>query len=147
MYQTSADSCLPPPSRASQAHGVYLEPICPEGIACFRDMCERLFPITYSFSFYDEILAEARCRGFFVCSGALRVGICAFSLSESTAYLLVFGILHEFRNRSFGTTALQQLEQLVKHSYRVTEVLLHVQVNNVNAKGFYTGRGYALLST
>ncbi|KAI4291758.1 hypothetical protein PAPHI01_1032, partial [Pancytospora philotis] len=41
----------------------------------------------------------------------------------------------------------QQLEQLVKHSYRVTEVLLHVQVNNVNAKGFYTGRGYALLST
>lgn len=132
------------PCQIKNGNSITLHAIDPHSLELFKRMCNVLFPVNYSAQFFDSLLTEPGHYVFFIYNGAVCIGLCAFSVADVSAYLLVFGILPEFRGRMFGTRALRFFEEYAYYYLRLSSVWLHVQTSNACAKNFYYANGYIL---
>lgn len=116
--------------------------VLPGQVAILKAIHTRLFPITYSESFYHKIFEDHSHQSFFIHNNQEYVGACSFYTRDDSAYIMTFGILSLYRRHGFGSQALQLLESILKCHLRVSRVYLHVQTNNLAAISFYTKNSY-----
>lgn len=110
-----------------------------------RQICRVLFPIVYSNTFYHKMIIQIDYHCFFIYQGCLCIGVCSVQIESHYSYLLVFGLLPEFRGQGLGTASLSHIERFVSNELRVSTIYLHVQINNLRAKSFYLNNGYLLV--
>jgi ribosomal protein S18 acetylase RimI-like enzyme len=102
------------------------------------------FPVTYSESFYKDILKRnnENLNRFAYHNGTLVGAVCARLDPEDPQrlYILTLSVLAAYRGRGIGSQLLQNLLDYCATQPAIDRITLHVQTSNTDAIRFYTER-------
>tara|TARA_A100001035_G_C27713234_1_gene468257 strand:+ start:196 stop:759 length:564 start_codon:yes stop_codon:yes gene_type:complete len=116
-------------------------------------------PVRYSPKFYKDLLAPEGTTEFtydpkfmrFAHYNGFAIGAIAARLEKeedealkgkSKLYLMIMNVLAAYRRRGVASALLSHIIKEATKDERVTELLLHVQTSNVEAKDFYLANGF-----
>lgn len=104
-----------------------------------------LFPVVYSENFYTRLFnAGSFCIVGVVNDGDIvAVATARVAFNDEEAYIMTFGVRHDYRRQHLGTVAMQQIIRLLRSHTCCDSVTLHVKSTNWVALGFYESLGFA----
>lgn len=114
-------------------------------------------PVRYSPKFYKDLLAPAGTTEFtydpkymrFAHYNGFAIGAVAARLEKEEGhegkfklYIMIMNVLAAYRRRGVASTLLGHIIKEAAKDEKVTELLLHVQTSNKDAKDFYLANGF-----
>eukprot|EP00948_MAST-09A_sp_MAST-9A-sp1_P000796 g796.t1 len=137
----------------SYAKKITYGPVIKSNLEQLRRMNRAIFPVTYSETFYKNILRApiALCRLVYLLDVPVGSICCRVEPARETmgtpkrAYLMTVGVLAPYRGKKIGTTMLQYIIDtiLTKDDLQdIHSIYLHVQSNNEDAQNFYAKFGF-----
>ena len=119
--------------------------LTPRSIGQVRVLNTHLFPVRYKDSFYEQLLANADLGrlGYFADCLVATIGC---KIQSKRLYIMTLGVLENYRRFGFGSQLLGwAIEQGNKHC--LSEIALHVHVDNIAAIEFYSKNGFVVHHT
>ncbi|PAV18844.1 N-acetyltransferase NAT13 [Pyrrhoderma noxium] len=118
--------------------------ITTNNLGTVRVLNSTLFPIKYSEKFYKDILSpdvEDFCKLVYLNDVPIGTICCRIETKddENNLYLMTMGVLAPYRSRNIGSRTIQHILDAAKvhKKPKISNVYLHVQVSNADAKRFY----------
>ncbi|KAI8967377.1 acyl-CoA N-acyltransferase [Mycotypha africana] len=118
-----------------------------------RVLHKTLFPVEYKDNFYNELLEAGEFAKLAYCNDVCVGTVCCRKefvdeqvKDKFKIYMMTLGVLDPYRHLGIGTKMVQHILEQAKSS-NITQVYLHVQINNTEAVDFYKKNGFDIIST
>ena len=111
-------------------------------------------PVRYSDKFYRDLLTNGNEKyQKFACWNGFTIGaVCArvekheavegVEAQQNRLYIMVINVLAAYRRRGVASVLLNYVLEEASKDESITQVYLHVQTSNVEAKDFYLSKGF-----
>ncbi|KAJ2848798.1 hypothetical protein IWW36_003068 [Coemansia brasiliensis] len=147
---------------ASQTQ-ISIQPVVSENISKVRNLNSVLFPVRYSKTFYENLLQpnyfgrlayfNAQCVGTITCCkqplGYADVKMAGMREPSERCemYMMTLGVLAPFRRMGIAQSLVKCALETAAEDPSIKRVVLHVQVGNDDALGFYHKLGFVTTHT
>ncbi|KAG0303974.1 N-alpha-acetyltransferase 50 [Dissophora globulifera] len=136
----------------SSAFRVGLGDVTPNNLGQLKRLNTVLFPVTYTVSFYKDVLEVGEFAKIIYFNDICVGGVCCRkeqtpgSTSSQDLYIATLGVLAPYRRLGLGS---KLLDHILEHAQlpptagpKISKVYLHVQKHNKEALDFYEKRGF-----
>ncbi|CAJ0960598.1 unnamed protein product, partial [Mesorhabditis belari] len=112
-----------------------------------KKLNQAVFPVVYNDKFYREIINAGELAKYAYFNDIVVGAVCCrYDTFEGGKglYIMTLGTLAPYRNLGIGRMLLEHVFDLCKNDHAITNVFLHVQVNNETALDFYKKNGFEI---
>lgn len=130
-------------------------PITPANVKQVKVLNLALFPVRYSEKFYKDLVKEENVDMTRLAfdHGNLIGAICTRYDTHThpdlkkykRVYIMTLGVLAPYRNRGIATKLLNAIIEQISKQADVSDIFLHVQINNDEALQFYQKNGFSII--
>mmetsp|Transcript_35358 Transcript_35358/g.92480 ORF Transcript_35358/g.92480 Transcript_35358/m.92480 type:complete len:170 (+) Transcript_35358:105-614(+) len=131
---------------------IELGDITPHNLGQLKNVNSVIFPVSYTERFYKSVLESGELAKLAYFEDVIVGGVaCRVDTDEPTGqkhlYIMTLGCLSAYRRMGIGSLLLEHVLAVAKKREYLSTIMLHVQVSNDDAIGFYKKHGFEVKET